>query len=99
MMETFIDSTLPFSSLHTHIPANMSKSFLQSPIFLDQPSLTTFFVGSGDKMATAKPPRVRRKSSTGLDQVKHRRTRSGCFTCRMRRVKVSDIILRVYVTL
>ena len=27
----------------------------------------------------------------GLEGVKHRRTRSGCFTCRSRRVKVRDI--------
>lgn len=33
--------------------------------------------------------RSRRKSTSGgLDTVKHRRTRSGCFMCRSRRVKV-----------
>lgn len=32
-------------------------------------------------------PRMRRRSAPG-DHVKHRRTRSGCFTCRQRRVKV-----------
>jgi hypothetical protein len=32
--------------------------------------------------------RVRRRTLPG-EQVKHRRTRSGCFTCRTRRVKVS----------
>jgi hypothetical protein len=32
--------------------------------------------------------RVRRRPGPG-DQVKHRRTRSGCYTCRQRRVKVS----------
>lgn len=26
----------------------------------------------------------------GIESVKHRRTRSGCFTCRARRVKVGD---------
>lgn len=31
--------------------------------------------------------RVRRRALPG-EQVKHRRTRSGCFTCRQRRVKV-----------
>lgn len=31
---------------------------------------------------------LRRKSSGGMEQVKHRRTRSGCYTCRARRVKV-----------
>ena len=32
--------------------------------------------------------RIRRRPGPG-DQVKHRRTRSGCYTCRQRRVKVS----------
>lgn len=32
--------------------------------------------------------RVRRRALPG-EQVKHRRTRSGCFTCRQRRVKVN----------
>lgn len=32
--------------------------------------------------------RNRRKSAPGADHIKHRRTRSGCFTCRSRRVKV-----------
>ena len=36
-----------------------------------------------------KSQRNRRKSSLGLEHVKHRRTRSGCFTCRSRRVKVA----------
>ena len=35
-----------------------------------------------------KAQRSRRKSAPGLDHIKHRRTRSGCFTCRSRRVKV-----------
>src|SRR5437868_6744088 len=33
--------------------------------------------------------RSRKKSNPGIDHVKHRRTRSGCYTCRSRRVKVS----------
>lgn len=35
-----------------------------------------------------KSQRNRRKSAPGLDHIKHRRTRSGCYTCRNRRVKV-----------
>lgn len=38
-----------------------------------------------------KPQNSRRKKSTpGVDHVKHRRTRSGCYTCRTRRVKVRE---------
>ncbi|KAA8895006.1 hypothetical protein FN846DRAFT_755254, partial [Sphaerosporella brunnea] len=36
-----------------------------------------------------KAPR-RRRSAGGADAVKHRRTRSGCFTCRTRRVKCDE---------
>ncbi|THY68064.1 hypothetical protein D6C77_00829 [Aureobasidium pullulans] len=32
----------------------------------------------------------KRRSVTGADHVKHRRTRSGCFTCRQRRVKCDE---------
>ena len=34
--------------------------------------------------------RVRRRPAAGSDHVKHRRTRSGCYTCRSRRVKVNS---------
>ncbi|KAK3990106.1 adhesion and hyphal regulator 1 [Cladorrhinum sp. PSN332] len=38
----------------------------------------------------AKSQRSRRKSAPGLDHIKHRRTRSGCYTCRSRRVKCDE---------
>ncbi|KAI9848873.1 MAG: hypothetical protein M1837_006389 [Sclerophora amabilis] len=41
-------------------------------------------------MLPNKPPRQRRKSTPGKEKVKHRRTRSGCFTCRARRVKCDE---------
>ncbi|KAK4151260.1 hypothetical protein C8A00DRAFT_17308 [Chaetomidium leptoderma] len=37
-----------------------------------------------------KSQRNRRKSAPGLDHIKHRRTRSGCYTCRSRRVKCDE---------
>jgi hypothetical protein len=39
-------------------------------------------------MLAPKPNRNRRKSNQGAEHTKHRRTRSGCYTCRSRRVKV-----------
>jgi len=44
-----------------------------------------------------KPPsnRGRKKSTPGLEHVKHRRTRSGCYTCRNRRVKVRQSVHRI----
>ncbi|KAM7188184.1 hypothetical protein V8F33_010777 [Rhypophila sp. PSN 637] len=38
-----------------------------------------------------KAQRSRRKSAPGLDHIKHRRTRSGCYTCRSRRVKCDEV--------
>lgn len=53
------------------------------------PHMSSFFLPEGGNMTTdSKPARVRRKSAPGTDPIKHRRTRSGCFTCRTRRVKV-----------
>ncbi|KAK4237299.1 adhesion and hyphal regulator 1 [Achaetomium macrosporum] len=37
-----------------------------------------------------KAQRSRRKSAPGFDHIKHRRTRSGCYTCRSRRVKCDE---------
>lgn len=39
-------------------------------------------------MLAPKSNRNRRKSGQGSEHTKHRRTRSGCYTCRSRRVKV-----------
>jgi hypothetical protein len=39
-------------------------------------------------MLAPAPSRNRRKSKEGSEHTKHRRTRSGCYTCRSRRVKV-----------
>ncbi|KFX91784.1 hypothetical protein V490_05725 [Pseudogymnoascus sp. VKM F-3557] len=41
-------------------------------------------------MTGAKPGRHQRRPAPGPDHVKHRRTRSGCFTCRNRRVKCDE---------
>ncbi|KAL2754286.1 hypothetical protein ACRALDRAFT_2043311 [Sodiomyces alcalophilus JCM 7366] len=38
----------------------------------------------------SKSHKVRRKSAPGIEHVKHRRTRSGCFMCRSRRVKCDE---------
>ncbi|OLN88047.1 hypothetical protein CCHL11_00453 [Colletotrichum chlorophyti] len=49
-----------------------------------------YFTGFSDPVGLNAPKssRNRRKSAQGLDHVKHRRTRSGCYMCRSRRVKV-----------
>lgn len=48
-----------------------------------------YLFGVQDPMMQApKPNRNRRKSNQGSEHIKHRRTRSGCYTCRSRRVKV-----------
>lgn len=48
-----------------------------------------FLFGVQDpNMLAPKPNRNRKKSNHSSEQTKHRRTRSGCYTCRSRRVKV-----------
>ncbi|KAK7927154.1 hypothetical protein PG985_004152 [Apiospora marii] len=53
-----------------------------------------YFTGFQDPtmFQSSKPPsnRGRKKSTPGLEHVKHRRTRSGCYTCRNRRVKCDE---------
>ncbi|ORY63247.1 uncharacterized protein BCR38DRAFT_344223 [Pseudomassariella vexata] len=53
-----------------------------------------YFAGFPDPIMFQPPKsqngRSRRKSAPGLDHVKHRRTRSGCYTCRSRRVKCDE---------
>ncbi|KAK8090819.1 hypothetical protein PG994_000324 [Apiospora phragmitis] len=53
-----------------------------------------YFTGFPDPIMfqAPKPPssRGRKKSTPGLEHVKHRRTRSGCYTCRNRRVKCDE---------
>jgi hypothetical protein len=72
-----------------------SVSFAMPP---EQPSSASsyadlqFLFGVQDPKMVPKPNRNRRKSTQGPDHAKHRRTRSGCFTCRSRRVKVRSIM-------
>ncbi|RPA87502.1 hypothetical protein BJ508DRAFT_320515 [Ascobolus immersus RN42] len=53
-------------------------------------NMTQYFSPASDSGMSSKGSRARRKSSSGSEQVKHRRTRSGCFTCRTRRVKCDE---------
>lgn len=46
----------------------------------------------------ADAPKTKRRQSHGLDHVKHKRTRSGCFTCRTRRVKVRSNVMHYWGT-
>lgn len=39
-----------------------------------------------------KTPRSRRRYPPGSQPTKHRRTRSGCYTCRQRRIKVGPMV-------
>ncbi|KAI0202289.1 hypothetical protein F4808DRAFT_71615 [Astrocystis sublimbata] len=53
-----------------------------------------YYTGFPDPIMFQEPKsqnnRSKKKSSAGLDHVKHRRTRSGCYTCRSRRVKCDE---------
>ena len=72
-------------------PTSIPGQNLQGSRF-EHSTLPTFFVSDGtigkSPTSGSSSARLRRKSSAGVEQVKHRRTRSGCYTCRARRVKV-----------
>lgn len=74
--------SIPYQSYHQgSASAHLNSSYL----FRDPKKYSSLEI----EMITPKTARNRRKGATG-DQVKHRRTRSGCFTCRGRRVKVCN---------
>lgn len=89
----------PYGMYHPFTQGSMppTESFqprLHTLQTLSTDNLTTYQSEYDSQPAiTAAPrgtPRLnrRRQTQTG-DHVKHRRTRSGCYTCRQRRVKVS----------
>lgn len=51
-----------------------------------------FGVQDTSLVSVNKSGRSRKRSGPGGEHVKHRRTRSGCYTCRTRRVKVRSYI-------
>ncbi|KAH6607479.1 hypothetical protein Trco_003792 [Trichoderma cornu-damae] len=67
-----------------------------SPMHSPYPSNLGYFAGYAEPaiINVPKASKSRRRSAAslggGLDQVKHRRTRSGCYTCRSRRVKCDE---------
>jgi hypothetical protein len=66
-------------------------------IYFGQTPIGSYFNtpdGGQSQHAGSKPRR--RRSQSGIEGVKHRRTRSGCFTCRTRRVKVGQCIYVIH---
>ncbi|KAA8636639.1 hypothetical protein SMACR_00876 [Sordaria macrospora] len=63
-----------------------------TPMSPAYPNLGGYFNGYAEPIMFSAPKaqRSRRKSAPGLDHIKHRRTRSGCYTCRSRRVKCDE---------
>jgi hypothetical protein len=84
------DRSIPHGMLETPSYPGMPVPFVQyaepqmQQAYMDQYEDLPGNIGS----AQAGQARMRRRTAPG-DNVKHRRTRSGCFTCRQRRVKVS----------
>lgn len=67
---------------------------MESPTTEAHRTATAYFPAGRDPiMYDASKPKGRKKSTSAspvTEPVKHRRTRSGCFTCRSRRVKVQN---------
>ncbi|KAF2002236.1 hypothetical protein P154DRAFT_142877 [Amniculicola lignicola CBS 123094] len=78
---------LPDSPVYHGLPG----SFVQYPEVQMQQAYLDHYEEMPGNMGAAPGgnQRVRRRSAPG-DQVKHRRTRSGCYTCRNRRVKCDE---------
>lgn len=66
-------------------PSSQAQQLSSASSYAD---LNFLFGVQDPAMLVPKPNRNRRKSNQGSDHTKHRRTRSGCYTCRSRRVKV-----------
>ncbi|KAJ5052061.1 uncharacterized protein L3040_001821 [Drepanopeziza brunnea f. sp. 'multigermtubi'] len=83
------NSRLPVASFGTARPRDTSppQQLSSAASYAD----LQFLYGIQDATMNApKPNRNRRSSNTSSDQMKHRRTRSGCYTCRSRRVKCDE---------
>lgn len=80
-------------------PLDGSQSMPHPPLAAGAPGIANpyqslgYFTGFPEPIMfnAPKAQRSRRKSAPGLDHIKHRRTRSGCYTCRSRRVKVGSM--------
>ncbi|UZP40857.1 hypothetical protein NXS19_008673 [Fusarium pseudograminearum] len=83
--EEMLDQQIHGAPVHM-MPATIPGPYQQLGYFTGFPDPMMFNPGKSQKS--------RRKSATGtptaIDQVKHRRTRSGCFMCRSRRVKCDE---------
>lgn len=76
-------------TLESNPQAQHSQQFLSSA--RSYADLNYLFETQDIAMLGPAPNPNRRKSTQGAEHVKHRRTRSGCYTCRSRRVKVGDL--------
>ncbi|KAI0914913.1 hypothetical protein F4823DRAFT_621251 [Ustulina deusta] len=76
---------------HPHPPSQLGSH--TRPLVNQYQSLG-YYTGFPDPIVFQEPKpqsnRSKKKSTSGIDHVKHRRTRSGCFTCRSRRVKCDE---------
>lgn len=102
----FLSSMMTGGAAHGELsPEEINNPFLVAPHLPANTAPISFrsfghFSGFPGSSFSFQPPapKGRRKSATlatsDAEQVKHRRTRSGCFTCRGRRVKVGSLFTR-----
>jgi hypothetical protein len=87
-------ASAPFGVPALTIDPQFDSSFFVSSPSYDSPQLISPLAEAGlehsqeaSPLESTPPGRTKRKGSDG-GHVKHRRTRSGCYTCRNRRVRV-----------
>ncbi|TVY80692.1 Transcriptional regulatory protein moc3 [Lachnellula suecica] len=78
--------SVSFEGLSTQ-PSSRLQQLSSASSYAD---LNFLFAVQDPAMLVQKPNRNRRKSNQASDHTKHRRTRSGCYTCRSRRVKCDE---------
>ena len=83
----------PYRTQQTSVLPPPSQDYARHPSSYSlelqhQPSFDKLLAIARPIMIGTKSSKGRRKPAPGSEHIKHRRTRSGCYTCRQRRVKV-----------
>lgn len=84
----YFPQTYPHQILPPQGPVDSRTHSMQSISMESLSSYSEYEDQSRSMQPQTGPQRSRRRQASGSDHVKHRRTRSGCYTCRQRRVKV-----------
>ncbi|SMR52759.1 unnamed protein product [Zymoseptoria tritici ST99CH_1E4] len=86
----YFPQTYPHQMIPPQGPLDLRTHSMQSMSMESLSSYSEFEDQRRSMQPQTGPQRSRRRQASGSDHVKHRRTRSGCYTCRQRRVKCDE---------